>query len=83
MATKLTKEWISISKVKDIGKYKLLVTFSTKEDMKKALSSGMDFLKSFFADIRRWSMEEVGQTRRVWLHCQGIPLHEWSLISPT
>ena len=63
-----------------MGKFKFLVTLAPKEDMHETLSVGKDILDFVFDDIRVWTPEELGETRRVWINCYGTPLHGYGLI---
>ena len=65
VADKLLNNWWSISKVRNMGFYKTLITFCSKEDMEEALTSRKDILLEHFAEVRRWSNEEVCQMRRM------------------
>ena len=49
--SKLSYVGLSISKIKELGKFNFLVTFASKEDMQETLSMGKDFLASVFDDI--------------------------------
>ena len=62
---------------------KFLIAFPTKEEAEEASSFEKSSLSFVFDDIRMWSVEEVNQTRRVWLEHQGLPLHGWSYLNLT
>ena len=40
MAKRLLRDWYCVSKVKELGKYKFLATFVSKEDKMEARSTG-------------------------------------------
>ena len=75
VATKLAYPGLGISRIRDIGKFKFLVTFATVNDTKKSFEAGRDIFLEVFDEINPWTKEEMGQTRRVWLDCHGVPLH--------
>ena len=52
--------------------------FATKKDMKESLEVAHDLFLEVFDEIILWSIEEVGEARRVWLACHGVPLHGWT-----
>ena len=78
MVDRLLNEWRCITSVREMGAFKALVTFETKEDREEAMKSGMELLLQHFAEVRCWCEEEWCQTRRTWIECYGIPLHAWS-----
>ena len=78
VASKLAYPGLGISKIRDIDKYKYLVTFSTKQDMDESLEAGRDLFLEVFDEIIPWTVEEVAVARRFWLECRGVPLHGWS-----
>lgn len=78
VASKLAYPGLGISKIRDIDKYKYLVTFSTKQDMDESLEAGRDLFLEVFDEIIPWTVEEVAVARRFWLECCGVPLHGWS-----
>ena len=78
LSLRLMNEWHPVVKVRDLGPYKAIVTFESKEDMEEALVSYKDLLLNHFAKVRKWSEEEVYQTRRVWIGCLGTPPHAWT-----
>ena len=61
----LMKQLPVVSRVKAMGEYKALITFSTVEDMKLALVNNIGILRKQFDEIRSWSTEEFCETLRV------------------
>ena len=45
---RLLNEWRCISKVREMGPYKILVTFEVKEDMEEALNIGKKYVNEVF-----------------------------------
>ena len=75
---KLIEDIPSIENVRSMGSYKVLITFLTEVDMEEVLAIGSTFLGQFFKEVKRWSSDEVCQTRRTWVECIGVPLQAWS-----
>ena len=67
MSEKLYRDRFTMVDVKQMGAYKTVMTFETKNDMEEALAS--DYLLNHFEEVRKWSMEECSQTRRVCVEC--------------
>ena len=64
--------------VRDIGKFKFLLTAETKEIKDKLRTEGADCLNQWFSSISEWVEEDVCQTRRLWLEIVGVPLQVWN-----
>lgn len=58
-AERLQKDQRSINEVKQMGAYKTLVTFASKEEMEDILAMGDDVSCDHFDEIWLWSIEEV------------------------
>jgi len=54
--------------------FKFLLTFPTLEEMKSALDNQIE-PEQWFVETKRWGMEEVCDSRRVWLYIMGVPPH--------
>ena len=64
--------------VRDLGKFKLLLTMESKEIKEKLKTGEEGRLKQWFSSITYWAEEDVCQTRRLWLEIVGVPIHLWS-----
>ena len=49
----LFHKWNSISSVMEMGTYKTLIKFDSKEDMEHALQQGEDYLHNYFNKVQR------------------------------
>ena len=67
----------SIDKIRQMGAYKILITFNSERQRDEVLRQDEPILREYGADLRNWTMEEVCQTRRTWVECFGVPLHGW------
>ena len=67
MDEKLRRVFRSIVSVKEMAAYNILITFTSKDGIEEALKESGDLLHKYFDEVRAWSIEEVCQTRRVWL----------------
>ena len=67
LADRLYNEWLCISNVREMGAYKALVTFDSRESLEEALATAKDLLLNHFKEVRKWTDGELCQTRRVWL----------------
>ncbi|XP_074310210.1 uncharacterized protein LOC141645968 [Silene latifolia] len=74
----LTNQWRSISKVRDLGPYKFIITFLEKSDMEHALSLKESLLMQYFSQVFPWDIYQQGDTRRIWIEVMGIPPQVWS-----
>ena len=81
--SKIEIDWRSKVKIRAMGEYKFLVTFHSREEAEEVLSLEKNFLSSILNEIRKWTPQDVCQTRRIWLECQGLPLHGWSKLNIT
>ena len=68
----------NIESIREMGAYKMLITFCSMESRDEALNERDEILKRHFDDIRVWSSEETCQTRRVWVEVFGVPLQAWT-----
>ena len=59
---KIKKEVTSVSSVKDMGPYKALVSFISKDAMEECLKCSKQPLLEFFDEVRDWTPEEICQT---------------------
>lgn len=64
----------SICMVRDMGKFKFIVTFESTEDMEEAYKDIRNNLKLCWG-MKKWSIIEVCYTRCVWVEIFGIPPH--------
>jgi len=64
-------------KVTALSCHKFLLTFHTLEELEEAITNQAE-LEQWFVEIKRWGMEEVCDSRRVWLYIMGVPPHGWS-----
>ena len=64
--------------VRDIGKFKFILTLVTKEFKEKFKTEEEERLRKWFSSISDWAKEDACQTRRLWLEMVGIPLQLWS-----
>jgi len=64
--------------VRDLGKFKFLLTVETKEVKEKLKTEGAECLKQWFSSFSDWVEEDACKTRRLWLEMVGIPIHIWS-----
>ena len=55
---RLFSEWRCITNIREMGAYKALVTFASKEDREEALNAYMDMLQKYFQEVRPWSKDE-------------------------
>ena len=78
LADRLYNEWLCISNVREMGAYKALVTFDSRESLEEALATAKDLLLNHFKEVRKWTDEELCQTRKVCLECYGIPPDAWN-----
>ena len=69
----------NIENIREMGAYKILMTFRSIEIRDEALREEDEVLKRYIKEIRAWSVDETCQTRKVWLECLGVPLHAWTL----
>ena len=65
--------------VRAYEKFKFLITLPSKKEVDEALSPQNDVWSSIFREVRRWSLKESNQDKRVWLECIGLLLYGWSL----
>ncbi|MED6167901.1 hypothetical protein PIB30_007216 [Stylosanthes scabra] len=73
---KIYEGWKTITEIRRMGGYKLVMTFDSKENMEKALESPT--LLTYFMELRRWGRFEVCRTRRFWIEVFGMPAHAWN-----
>ena len=78
LSEEVIKNVEGVSEVCELGAYKALIVFESKQSMEEQLSKCNQELSKFFEDVRIWCEEEWCQTRRVWIECFGIPIHAWS-----
>ena len=64
--------------VRDLGKYKFLLTVESLETKERLKTEGEVCLKQWFSSISDWAEHDICQTRRLWLEMVGIPIHIWS-----
>jgi len=64
--------------VRDLGKFKFLLTMESKEIKERLKNEGDERLKQWFSSISDWAEEDVCQTRRLWLEIIGLPIQLWS-----
>ena len=64
--------------VRDLGKYKFLLTVDSQEIKEKLKTEGEECLKQWFSSVSDWTENDICQTRRIWLEMVGIPIHIWS-----
>ena len=64
LADKLRRVLFIIESVREIGAYKVLITFESKEVMDGVLKEEGELLKEYFAELRAWTFEEVCQTSK-------------------
>jgi len=64
--------------VRDLGKFKFLLTVESKEIKEKLKTEGEECLKQWFSSFSDWVEEDACQTRRLWLEMVGVPIHIWS-----
>jgi len=64
--------------VRDLGKFKFLLTMDSKESKERLKNEETDRLKQWFSLINDWAEEDVCQTRRLWLEIVGVPIQIWS-----
>ena len=64
--------------VRDLGKFKFLLTMESKEMKEKLMTEEGERLKQWFSSISDWAEEDVCKTRRLWLEIVGVPIQIWS-----
>jgi len=64
--------------VRDLGKFKFLLTLESKEIKERIKSEGVEKLKQWFTSVSDWAEHDVCQTRRIWLEIVGLPIQLWS-----
>jgi len=64
--------------VKDLSKFKFLLTAGTKVIKDKLKIEGAECLKQWFSSCNDWAEEDVCQTKRLWLEIVGVQIHLWS-----
>ena len=64
--------------VRDLGKFKFLLTLESKEAKERLKIEGVERLKQWFTSISDWVEYDVCQTRRIWLEIFGLPIQLWS-----
>jgi len=64
--------------VRDLGKFKFLLTVESKEMKEKLKIEGEECLKQWFSSFSDWVEEDACQTRKLWLELVGVPIHIWS-----
>ena len=67
----------SVEKVRQMGAYKVLLTFNSIKNKDDFLGRDESTLRGYFAEVRNWTMKEVCQTRCTWVECFGVPIHGW------
>lgn len=75
MEDRLRNIHLSIIYVKELGAYKALITFASREERDKIVKEEGGPLTYFYVEVRAWSIEETCQTRGVWVECFSIPPH--------
>ena len=60
--------------VRDLGKFKFLLTMESKEIKEKLKNEEAECLKQWFSSISDWAEEDVCKTRRLWLEIVGVPI---------
>ena len=63
-------------KLRALSSFKFLLTLPTQEALHEALDNHHE-LDQWFADVKKWGMEECCDTRKVWLEVVGVPPHGW------
>jgi len=64
--------------VRDLGKFKFLLTMESKEIKDKLKNEGAECLKQWFTSVSDWGEDDICQTRRIWLEIVGVQIHIWS-----
>jgi len=64
--------------VRDLGKFKFLLTFDSKEIKDRLKTEGKGSLEQWFSSFSDWNEVDVCQTRRIWLEIVGLPIQLWS-----
>ena len=67
--------------VRDLGKYKFLLSMESKDIKERLKTKGKGSLKQWFSSITKWTEEDVCQSRRLWLEIVGTPIHLWMNIT--
>ena len=67
-----------VTLVRDLGKFKFLLTMDSKESEEKLKNEEIERLQQWFSFINDWAEEDVCQTRRLWLEIVGVPIQIWS-----
>ena len=64
--------------VRDLGKFKFILTMESQEVKERLKNDGEERLKQWFSSVSDWAEDDVCQTRRLWLEIVGIPIQIWS-----
>jgi len=64
--------------VRDLGKFKFLLTLDSKETKDRLKMEGYERLKQWFSSFDDWDEGDVCLTRRLWLELVGLPIQLWS-----
>jgi len=64
--------------LRDLGKFKFLLTLDSKEAKDKLKIEGFERLKQWFSSVDDWVESDVCLTRRLRLELVGLPVQVWS-----
>ena len=78
LSRSIKEKWKKVVKVRAMSTFIALITFESKEAMEEALHRDLNWLLSFFNEVRPWSFSEGWQPRKVWIECIGLPPFAWS-----
>jgi len=65
------------STVYALSKFKFILTFGTIDQMEVSLANHA-VLDKWFYDVKKWDINEVCDTRRVWIEVFDVPPHGWT-----
>ncbi|MED6179712.1 hypothetical protein PIB30_003512 [Stylosanthes scabra] len=74
---RLYKEWETLREVKEMGPFKMVLTFRSVEDKDKARLSPL--LLTYFGEIRNWTEQEANSTRKAKVEIYGMPIQAWKI----
>lgn len=72
------KEGVLSSKAIPLGGSFILLNFENQETMESFLSNDVTLLKSWFTDIKPYSLTFAQNKRLAWFRLVGVALHAWS-----
>ncbi|KAK8683267.1 hypothetical protein V6N13_039332 [Hibiscus sabdariffa] len=78
LAKKLYDEGIRDISIMSLSGSTYLLIFKDHDRLVSFLKDHESVLKKWFRDVQEWSEEFSDCNRRVWISCQGIPIHAWS-----